>query len=61
MTALIFLGGALAVFVLFGLVSWFRHREASVTLESGIETFKREMGVLAPEDDQEPSRRGKRR
>ena len=60
MTALIFLGGALVVFLLFGLVSWFRHRETSVTFESSIETFKREMGVLAPDDEQETPRRGKR-
>ena len=58
MTALIFLGGALGVFVLFGLVSWFRHRETSVTFESSIETFKREMGVLAPDDEPEPDHAG---
>lgn len=60
MTALIFLGVAMAVFVLFGLVSWFRHRETSTTFESSIETFKREMGLLAPETEEELARREKR-
>lgn len=51
MSALIFLGGAVVIFLLFAIVAWFRHRERAVTFESSIERFQHEMGVLAPEDD----------
>lgn len=50
MSALIFLGGALAIFVIVSLISWLRNRERSVTFESSIERFQHEMGVLAPDD-----------
>ena len=53
MSALIFLGGALVVFLLFSLVSWFRHRERDVSFESSIERFQHEMGVLAPDNDEQ--------
>ena len=56
MTALVFLGGALVIFLLFSLVAWFRHRERAVSFESSIERFQHEMGVLAPEDDQKKQR-----
>ncbi|MFV2040015.1 MAG: hypothetical protein ACC660_07215 [Acidimicrobiales bacterium] len=59
MNALIFLGGALVLFLLFALVAWLRHRERSVTFESSIDEFKHEMGVLAP--DQDRRRRGNKR
>ncbi len=57
MTALVFLGGALVLFLLVSLVAWFRHREREVTFSSSIERFREEMGMLAPDDDSRPNRR----
>ncbi len=51
MNPLIFLAGALVLFLLFALVSWLRHRERGVTFESSIERFQHEMGALAPDDE----------
>lgn len=51
MSALLFLGGALVIFLMVALVSWFRHRERNVSFESSIERFKHEMRVLAPDDE----------
>lgn len=56
MSALVFLGGALVIVVLFSFLSWLRSRERSATFESSIDDFKHEMGVLAPNRD-----RGRRR
>lgn len=56
MSALVFLGGALVIVVLFSFVSWLRSRERSATFESSIDDFQHKMGVLAPNRD-----RGRRR
>ncbi len=48
MSALVFLGGALVVFLLFTAVAMFRYRERNVSFHSSIETFRNDMGHLAP-------------
>ncbi len=60
MTALVYLGGALVLFLLISLIAWYRHRERAITFSSSIERFRHEMGMLAP-DDAETQRRRQRR
>ena len=61
MSALGFLLIVVVVSALGGLVLWIQHREPN-TLESGLDSFRREMEALAPpRDDPEPKlRRAKR-
>jgi len=57
MSALAFLGVAVAVFAVLALVSWFRHRERRTTFDSSIDRFRHEMHVLSPAEKE----RGRRR
>ena len=61
MSAILFLLIVVVVCALGGLVLWLQHREPN-TLESGLDSFRREMDALAPTaDDPEPKlRRAKR-
>ena len=56
MGALAFLMIALVISVVGSTVLYLRNRGPS-SLESGIDTFRREMQALAPRDDQVPPRR----
>lgn len=60
MSALIFLGGALAIFLLFSLIAWLRHRERDNRhFGSSIDDFQSQMGMLSPDADKH--RRTRRR
>jgi hypothetical protein len=54
---LLFLAGALVLFLVFSLGAWLRNRERNVTFESSIERFQSEMGALKPDDDDSPQKR----
>jgi hypothetical protein len=60
-SAIVFLLIVVVVCAIGGLVLWVQHREPN-TLESGLDSFRREMDALAPPaDDPEPKlRRAKR-
>ncbi len=58
MSALIFLGGALAIFLLFSLISWLRFRERDHKFGSSINDFQSQMGMLDPAAK---GRKGRRR
>lgn len=51
MTSLLFLGVALAVAVVGSLAVWYRHRERESSVNQSIETFRSEMGAIAPRAD----------
>ena len=51
MTSLLFLGVALVVGVLGSVVVWLRQREAQSSVHQSIETFRSEMGAIAPPVD----------
>lgn len=57
MSALVFLGGALALFLLFAFIAWLRHRERAVKFDSSIDDFRDRMGMLAPDRDSDRRRR----
>lgn len=57
MSALLFLGGALVLFLLVAFVSWLRHRERAVRFDSSIDDFQDRMGMLAPNRDKQRRRR----
>ena len=61
MSAIVFLLIIVVVCAIGGIVLWLQHREPN-TLESGLDSFRREMDALAPPaDDPEPKlRRAKR-
>ncbi len=61
MSALVFLLIVVVVCGIGGIVLWLQHRQPN-TLESGLDSFRREMDALAPpEDHPEPTlRRAKR-
>jgi hypothetical protein len=61
MSAIVFLLIVVVVCAIGGIVLWLQHREPN-TLESGLDSFRREMAALAPPvDDPEPKlRRAKR-
>ncbi len=61
MSALVFLGGALVLFLLFTAVALFRYRERNVSFHSSIESFRNDMGQLAPGDRRRRRRSGRRR
>ena len=58
MTAVAFLGLALAISLLGTLVLWLRHRQRPRGVASGIDEFSREMRALAPESGRDPDKRG---
>jgi hypothetical protein len=60
-SALVFLGGALVLFLLFTAVALFRYRERNVSFHSSIESFKNDMGLLAPGERRRRRRSGRRR
>lgn len=49
MTALLFLAIPVVIIVLGGTILWLRHRKPT-SLESGVESFRREMRALSPEE-----------
>jgi hypothetical protein len=57
-TALAFLGVALAISLLGSLVIWLRHRQRPRRVTSGIDEFSREMRALAPQHEQRDPKRG---
>ncbi|HVX19650.1 MAG TPA: hypothetical protein VHA73_16630 [Acidimicrobiales bacterium] len=59
MTALIFLAIPVVIIVLGGGWLWFRHHKPR-SLESGVESFRREMRALSPEGDERKRRAGQR-
>ena len=59
MSALIFLGGALVLFLLFSFISWLRFREREVKYDSSIDDFSRRLDLLSP--DRPGGRRRRRR
>lgn len=61
MSAIVFLLMVVVLCAIGGIVLWLQHREPN-TLESGLDSFRREMNALAPPaDDPEPKlRRAKR-
>lgn len=61
MSALVFLGGALVLFLLFTAVALFRYRERNVSFDSSIESFRNDMGLLAPGERRRRRRSGRRR
>ena len=48
MSALVFLGGALALFLIVSLISWLRFRERDAKFGSSIQDFQSQMGMLDP-------------
>ena len=48
MSALVFLGGALAIFLLIAFISWLRFRERTVKYDSSIDDFRSQLDLLAP-------------
>lgn len=48
MTALVFLGGALVLFLLVSFISWLRFRERDHRFDSSIDDFRSTMGMLDP-------------
>ena len=59
MGALIFLGGALALFLIVSLISWLRFRERDAKFGSSINDFQRQMGMLDPSAKARRSQRRK--
>jgi hypothetical protein len=59
MGALIFLGGALALFLIVSLISWLRFRERDAKFGSSINDFQSQMGMLDPSAKARRSRRRK--
>jgi hypothetical protein len=59
MGALIFLGGALALFLIVSLISWLRFRERDAKFGSSINDFQSQMGMLEPSAKARRSRRRK--
>ena len=57
MSPLVFLGLALAVFVVVSSISWFVHRERRTTFESSIDRFRNDMGQLSPHRSHKRNRR----
>ena len=60
MSALVFLGGALGVFMLLSLVAWFAQRPRRRRFGSSIDQFRDEMDALAPDwlrDERDSKRR----
>ncbi|MEM7286896.1 MAG: hypothetical protein AAF480_11135 [Actinomycetota bacterium] len=58
MSALVFLGGALVLFLLVAFVSWLRFRERTVKYDSSIDDFRSQLDLLSP---QGKGGRGRRR
>ena len=48
MSALVFLGGALVLFLLVAFISWLRFRERTVKYDSSIDDFRSQLVLLAP-------------
>lgn len=59
MSALVFLGGALVLFLLVAFISWLRFREREVKYDSSIDDFSRQLDLLSP--DRSGGRRRRRR
>lgn len=49
MSALVFLGGALALFLLVAFISWLRFRERTVKYDSSIDDFRSQLDLLSPD------------
>ena len=54
-----FLGGALALFLIVSLISWLRFRERDAKFGSSINDFQSQMGMLDPSAKARRSRRRK--
>jgi len=52
MSAIVFLLIVVVVCAIGGIVLWLQHREPN-TLESGLDSFRREMDALAPPDQRQ--------